>query len=75
MPTLDLYDVTTPEAPVRLDSVTIDGKGKLTYEGSQIKDMWKNRLKNFSAEEVFRNYTGWSNGYSAMRLKGGQEDV
>lgn len=68
MPTLDLYDVTGTD-PVRLDSVTIDGKGKLSYEGTQIKTMWANKLKRFSAEEVFHNYTGWSNGYSAMRLK------
>jgi hypothetical protein len=68
MPTLDLYDVTGPD-PVRLDSVTLDDKGHLKYEGTKIKNMWSNRLKDFSADEVFHTYTGWSNGYAAMRLK------
>lgn len=68
MPTLDLYDVSEDD-PIRLDSVTLDGNGKLHYEGDKIKNMWRNRLKDFSAEEVFRTYTGWSNGYAALRLK------
>lgn len=68
MPTLDLYDI-TGDAPVRLDSVTLDDKGRLKYEGTKIKTMWRNRLAKFSAEEVFHTYTGWSNGYAALRLK------
>jgi hypothetical protein len=69
MPTLDLYDV-TGDAPVRLDSVTMDGNGKLAYEGKLIKDMWSTYLRMAPPREVFKNFTGWSNGYSAMRLKG-----
>ncbi len=71
MPTLDLMDVTT-NPPERLDSVTLNGNGTLTFEGNMIKEIFQYYLENFRPTQVFDNFTDWSNGYQKLQLKAGE---
>jgi len=71
MPTLDLMNV-NQEPPVRLDSVTLTDKGALNYEDDLIKDIFATYVeRGFPNEEIFDNFTGWSNGYLKLQLKAG----
>ncbi len=71
MPTLDLMDVTT-NPPERMDSVTLNGNGTLTFEGDTIKQIFAYHLEHFKPTEVFNTFTDWSNGYLKLQLKAGE---
>ncbi len=71
MPTLDLMDVTA-NPPERLDSVTLNSNGTLTFEGNMIKEIFQYYLESFKPTQVFSNFTGWSNGYQKLQLKAGE---
>jgi hypothetical protein len=70
MPTLDLMDV-TEDPPVRVDSVTLTDDGGLDYEGDAIKDIFATYVDRFPNEEIFDNFSGWSNGYLKLQPKAG----
>lgn len=70
MPTLDLMNVTT-NPPERMDSVTLNRNGTLTYEGDLIKEIFQTYLGRFKPTEVFNTLTDWSNGYLKLQLKAG----
>lgn len=63
---LELIDDTGDESVPTGDTATLEG-GKITYQGNGVKAIISKRLVDLPAEEVFNDYSGWSNGYASLR--------
>lgn len=71
MKVLELWDV-TGDKPVRMGSSAVFTPNGIKYEGTDaVRDIIE-RLPGQNADSVFNRWNGWSNGYIALRSKGGE---
>lgn len=70
MKTLELWDV-TGDTPRRTDqSATLTPNG-VAFKGDGVRNVM-HRYMDQDPETVFNKLDGWSNGYIALKLKGGE---
>jgi hypothetical protein len=63
---LELIDDTGERSVPLGDTATLEN-GRVTYEGNGVRQIISKWLVDHTAEEVFNNADGWSNGYASLR--------